>query len=69
MDYRAYQLSMRDIPTEIQQALNQYIQRYGQPPQILLESSLEQVPLPEGMNIVTQAVHLPKNIILIGSIE
>lgn len=56
------------VSQEISKALQVYIQKHGLPKQILLEMSnqLEEVQLPDGMNIVTKAVRIPKNILLIG---
>lgn len=69
MWYRCWQMNMKNpIPQEISLALQNYIQKHGLPEQILLEVSdqLEEVQLPEGMNIVKKVVRLPKNIVYVG---
>ena len=67
--YEGFQIDLKNTAQEISIALQQYIQKHGLPEQILLESGLESVPLPEGMNIVVKSERIPKNIILIGSME
>lgn len=67
--YRGWQMNMKNsIPQEISLALQNYIQKHGLPEQILLEVSdrLEEVQLPEGLNIVKRVVRLPKNIVYVG---
>jgi len=66
-----WQLNMKDVGQSISDALQHYIKKYGQPPQILLEVSnkLEEVPLPDGMNIVVQSLRVPKNILFVGEIH
>lgn len=55
------------ITDEISLATKNYIQRMGIPPQILEHSDqLEKVELPEGLQLVTHSVRIPKNILLIG---
>ena len=55
------------ITDEISLATQNYIQRMGIPPQILEHSDqLEKVELPEGLQLVTHSVRIPKNILLIG---
>lgn len=64
-----WQLNMKQEDYGITAALNYYIKKYGEPPQILLEVSdqLEKISLPDGMNIVKKAIRVPKNIIFIGA--
>ena len=66
-----WQLNMKQEDYGIPAALNFYIKKYGEPPQILLEVSdkLEKISLPDGMNIVKKSIRVPKNIIFIGSTE
>ena len=67
--YRGWQMNMKNpIPQEISLALQNYIHKHGLPEQILLEVSdqLEEVQLPEGLNIVKKVVRLPKNIVYVG---
>lgn len=68
MIYFAWQISMKNINDSVSIALQRYISKYGLPEQILLEKSdkLEEVSLPDGMNIVMRSVRIPKNLILIG---
>ena len=62
-----WQLDIKNTNKSIYDALNFYINKYGLPPQILLEVSdkLEKVSLHEGMNIVKKSIRVPKNIIFI----
>ena len=66
-----WQLNLKQEDYGITAALNYYINKYGLPPQILLEVSdkLEKVSLPDGMNIVKKAIRVPKNIIFIGALN
>ena len=64
MTYRMYQLDPKSLSSEVETALKQYQARYGYPPSIL-ESGME-IPLPEGMNLVTKIIDIPKNIILLA---
>ena len=66
--YRIWQMSNKNsITDEISLATQNYIQRMGIPPQILEHSDqLEKVELPEGLQLVTHSVRIPKNILLIG---
>lgn len=66
--YRGWQMNLKNsLQDEVQTALQEYLRKHGKPPQILeVSTKLEQVELPEGMNVVVQAVRLPKNIILLG---
>lgn len=68
MDYEGYQLSdTLSLSENVRQAIEIYIQKHGTPPNIL-ETQLKEVPLPEGMNIVTRWISLPRNILLVGKI-
>ena len=60
--------SNQDVSKNVSTALQYYIKKYGEPPQILLEVSdkLEEFSIPDGMNIVVQSFRMPKNIIHIG---
>ncbi len=73
MDYRGWQINDMKKPMlqNTSDALQAYIQKHGLPEQILLEYSdqLEELLLPEGMSIVTKAVRIPKNILLIGDLH
>lgn len=72
MNYMLYQMPMKKTPQEdVMDALRYYIEKYGQPPGILLEKSinLNQVELPEEMNVVIKSIRIPKNMLLIGSVE
>ena len=62
--YNGYQLNMKNVPQEVSEVLQQYQRKYGQPPEIL-ETSLPELPLPDGMSLVVRRHELPKNIILI----
>ena len=56
-----------NITNEISLAIQNHILKMGIPPQILEHSDqLEQVELPEGLQLVTHSVRIPKNILLIG---
>ncbi len=66
MMYFGWQImDMKNVDDSVSTALKVYIAKHGLPDQILLETSLESVKLPEGMNIIVQSVRIPKNIILI----
>lgn len=67
MVYEGYQLDKVSLSENVQRAIDMYIRKHGEPPNIL-ESSLKDVPLPDGMSIVTRWVKLPTNILLIGKI-
>lgn len=61
--------SNQNVSKNVSDAINYYIKKYGNPPQILLEVSdklVEEILLPDGMNIVVQSFRMPKNIIHIG---
>jgi len=66
--YRIWQMNPKNtITAEISNAVQNYINKMGVPPHILEYSDqLENVILPDGMKIVTSAVRIPKNILLIG---
>ena len=68
---RMWQINnMNKINENISQALKNYIEKHGLPEQIVLEhGGLEAIELPESMNIVVSAVRIPKNILLIGSLD
>ena len=70
MNYMLYQMPMKKTPQEdVMDALRYYIQKNGQPPKILVETSLEKLELPEEMNVVIKSIRIPKNMLLIGSVE
>lgn len=73
MVYRGWQVQdmKQPLSKNLDDALQNYIQKHGLPTQILLEVSdqLPEVPLPEGMNIVIKSVRIPKNIIFVGEME
>jgi len=55
---------------EVSTAVQFYINKYGYPPQVLEYSDrLERVELPEGLQLVTNVVRIPKNMILLGRKE
>lgn len=71
-DYMGWQLNMKNVPGSLSDGLERYFSKYGRPPQILIEVSpkLENVVLPEGLNIVVRSERiLLKNVILITSNE
>lgn len=69
MNYMLYQMPMKKTPQEdVVDALHYYIQKNGQPPKILLETSLK-VEVPEDMNVVVKYINIPKNMLLIGKVE
>lgn len=66
--YLGWQMNMNDTKQSISDALKRYMDKFGFPPQILLVSDqLEEVPLPENMQIVVKVHRVPKNILLIGN--
>lgn len=65
--YNGYQISLKNISQEVADILQAYTKKYGYPPQIL-ETSLKDIPLPDGMNLVVRWQQIPKNIILIGEV-
>lgn len=68
MTYRGWQMNPKNSTSiEIQNALQFYIQKNGYPPQILeVSDQLDSVELPEGLQLVTNVVRIPKNVILLG---
>jgi len=67
-DFFGWQIgSEKDLSEEVRAALDRYIERYGLPERILIESGRDDLPVPEGMGIVVRKISLPSNIILIGS--
>lgn len=55
------------VRQEISEAVKFYISKNGFPPKILeVSDQLENVELPEGLQIVMSTHRIPKNIILIG---
>lgn len=73
MVYRGWQVQdmKQPLSKNVDDALQNYIQKHGLPTKILLEVSdqLPEVFLPEGMNIVIKSVRIPKNIIFVGEME
>ena len=68
-DYEGWQISNTvSLSENIRLAVEMYIRKHGTPPDIL-ETPLKDIPLPEGMNIVTRWINLPKNILLVGKVE
>ena len=63
MDYRIYQLDPKKSDT-VSTALQSFIDRYGVPPEVLEHNT--ELPLPEGLTMVTRVVSIPKNILLLG---
>lgn len=58
------------IPTNIQNAWQNFFEKFGQPPQVLETAiPLQEIELPEGVQLVISASHLPKNIMLMGMVE
>lgn len=69
-DFRGWQFDPKDeLSKSVRDALQNYIDHNGLPEQILLETGLEEVPLPESMNIVMRSVRIPKNVLLVGEME
>ncbi len=66
--FRGWQMSQKNtVQQEISNAVSFYIQKNGFPPKILeVSDQLGNVELPEGLQIVMSAHHIPKNIFLIG---
>lgn len=71
ISYRGWQFSEKEpISESVKDALDNYIKRNGLPKQILLETGIgEELPLPEGLNIVVRVVDLPRNVLLVGKLE
>ena len=59
--------SKSTMPAKAQKAIDYYQHKYGTPPQVL-ETSLRDEPLPEGLVLVVkvQRVHIPKSHFLMG---
>lgn len=69
-DYRGWQFDPHvSLSENVCNALDNYIKRNGLPKQILLETGLKELPLPEGMNIVVRVIDFPKNVLLVGKLE
>lgn len=69
MVYEGYQINDSvSLSENVQRAIDMYARKHGTPPNIL-ETQLKDVPLPDGLNIVTRWISLPKNIILVGRVE
>ena len=70
MDMTTYSMWQSDSKTatseDIRRAIDSYIKRFGQPPNIL-ETPLKDIPLPDGLNL--RWINLPKNILLVGKVE
>lgn len=51
-DFRGFQLNKKgdELSQEVRQALDSYISRFGLPEQLLVETGMDELPLPEGMN-------------------
>lgn len=69
MTYRGWQINPKNtFAQEVSTALQFYIEKHGYPPQVLeYGRELGKVELPEGLQLVVSAVHIPKNIILLGT--
>jgi len=65
--FRGWQTSKGTTQQEISNAVALFIEKYGFPPQVLeVSDKLEQVELPEGLQLVKNVIRVPKNIMLIG---
>ncbi len=67
--YRIWQMNSKNsLSDNISQALQNHIAKHGIPAQILEVSSRlgEPVVLPDGLNLITKSVRIPKNIMLLG---
>ena len=69
MIYTAWQFDNVPLDENVRNALDSYIEKNGLPEQILLETGLKELPIPEGMNIVVKTVSIPKNVLLIGKLS
>jgi len=69
--YRGWQCNPKQsLPDNISLALQNHIDKFGIPAEILeVSDQLEKVELPEGLNLVTNVVKMPKNIILVGRVD
>lgn len=68
MQYRGWQVNPK-VPfgQEISSALQFYIEKHGLPAQVLeVSDQLPASELPEGLQLVTNVVRIPKNILLVG---
>ena len=68
MVYRGWQVNPKnDFGQEISSALQFYIDKHGLPAQVLeISDQLPASELPEGLQLVTNVVRIPKNIVLVG---
>lgn len=67
--YRLWQMNTKSsLSDNISMAIQNYIAKHGLPAQILEVSNQlgEPVVLPDGMNLITKSVRIPKNILLLG---
>ena len=62
--YLGWQMDMKDTKQSISDALKRYYEKFGLPPQILEVSDkfVEDVPIPDGMNLVIRVHRMPINI-------
>lgn len=68
--FRAWQTGKNSTPEEISLAVQNFIDKFGFPPSVLeVSDRLEKVELPEGLQLVTNVVRIPKNIMLVGTEE
>lgn len=68
--FRAWQTGKNSTPEEISLAVQNFIDKFGFPPSVLeVSDRLEAVELPEGLQLVTNVVRIPKNIMLVGTEE
>lgn len=68
--FRAWQTGKHSTPEEISLAVQNFIDKFGFPPSVLeVSDRLEAVELPEGLQLVTNVVRIPKNIMLVGTEE
>ena len=67
MIYLMWQMDKTPISNNISNALQRFVEKFGQPPQVL-ETALpfNEVVLPDGLQLVIASSHLPKNIMLMG---
>lgn len=66
--FRGWQMNTKNpFPVEVSVAIQEFIKRYGYPPPVLeVSDQLENVELPEGLQVVVRSVRIPKNEILMG---
>jgi len=68
--YFGWQMDTKNVQQSISDALQRYYAKFGLPPQIILVSDkLEEVPLPENMELIVKVQRVPKNILMIGDSE